>query len=278
MILLNLMISHNFVKVFFFLLILPLSLIAQDDFDLLKENYFQGKYQLVLEEYEVLYQCWQKEGKFGAYLRSRFESIRDGLDVFKENLKTRKKHREEIQRLEQEKNRALTNLCQQYPELKISEIARRIVHYHELNLEYEDAVTFLGLLEMGVADIPREDPAATKIFQMLNKYHLKTVIISSRLRDFLIDVEDARLHNTIMNIDKWYKLKKLCQAHPESPVARKCLDAIKVEEAKLPVAYEQKYLGDLLVGLRAPCNPVEDQVRRIVKSAYLKKMEIIDNG
>jgi len=120
----------------------------------------------------------------------------------------------------------------------------------------------------------RTDPVAAELQEILFDYELRTMVVSSQVIDCRINNETAYLHKTLLDLERNEILRKVCDAHPESQTAKLCLDALKVQMAMLPVALNQQYLCDLLTGLRAPLNIVEDQTRRILQQAYVQKEAI----
>lgn len=267
----------HFAIFIFFLFIYSLNLSAEEDFEVIRQDFEQGKYQYILDEYEFLYQKWLKDGRLDEYIASRRDLVKEGVDHLKNKLRVQRKNQKQLHDLNRYKNKLLMELCEDHPDLKISNIVRRIVRYHQLAMKYEDSVAFLNFLDLGAINTLK-DPLVLEIQQLLFNYHLKSIVLSSLLIDCCIDPKTAAFHSAIISLDKNVALKKICDAHPESQPAAMCLEAIQVDLAKLPVAYEQKYLSDLLVGMRAPINEIEDEVRYIIKKSYLHKMAILDKG
>ncbi len=244
------------------------------DFDEVKKGYDEGKYDHILSENEFLCHSWFEKGHFDEYIANRKDSIHLALQKYRLAKEAQEKNKSKLLRLEKNKERALYNICEYHPNLRISRMVKNILEYDKLSIKHKDALDYMAFLEFGAVDVS-QDSAAFHIQKMMFDYTLRFLVVSSLLIDGKISPGTAHMFQVILEFDKARHLRELCDQHPESYASIKCLEAMDVTQAMLPVAYDKKYLGDLLVGLRAPENGVEGKVCRILKDAYIKKMELL---
>jgi hypothetical protein len=259
----------------FVCLLLPLLAYAYEpaiDFEVLKKNYQEGQYDHILQENDFLYRSWLEKGYFDDYIVNRRDSIKLAMQKFRLAKEVQEKNQAKLDRIEKNKRRALFTIAKQYPNLRISQVVKNILQYDELSQQHKNAVEYMAFLEFGVIDISR-DPAAAPIQQMMFDYMLRNLVVSSLLIDGKIGPETAHIYQAVIEMDKEHRLRELCLQYQDSYAASKCLEAMDVTAAMIPVAYDKKYLGDLLVGMRAPENEAEDKVCRVLKDAYSRRME-----
>ncbi len=267
-------------KLFFFFIVCSMASVFLSayetaiDFDEVKKNYEEGKYNNILSENEFLCHSWLEKGYFDEYIANRKDSIHLALQKYRLAKQAQEKNKSRLLRLEKNKKRALYNICEYHPNLRISRMVKNILEYDKLSEKHKDALDYMAFLEFGAVDVS-QDAAAFHIQKMMFDYTLRFLVVSSLLIDGKIGTGTAHIFQVILEFDKSRHLRELCKQYPESYAAIKCLEAMDVNQAMLPVAYDKKYLGDLLVGMRPPENEIENKVRRILKDAYVKKMELL---
>jgi len=253
--------------------LLCFSTVSAADFGELQENFRQGNYRSLLDEYDFLAKTWLEEGRFDDFMGSWYRSGQEASQKIHAESQIKKHFAKELDKIESEKNEALQFLVDRYPDFAMTQMLRDILHYHRLRAQYSDAVDFFRQLEFGAVDMPG-DPIANQLQQILLNFRLRSLVVSSQVIDCRINNETGYFHKTVIELERYRVLKEFCEAHPESPAASFCLQALEVNRAMLPVALNQQDLSDLLVGIRAPTNILEDQARRILQDAYVKKLSL----
>lgn len=251
--------------------------LAYASFEQLKEGYDQGKYNNFLEENAFLSKSWLEKGYFNEYIQNRNNTIHLTMQKYRLAKEAQKKHKAKLDKLEKNKNRMLSSFVENYPHLRISRMVRNILNYSRLSEIHRDALDYMVFLEFGVVDIS-QDPAAYRIQQLMFDYTLRSIVVTSLLIDGKIGTALAHNYQAILELDKERALRELCEKTPDSYAARKCLEAMDVAAAMIPVAYDKKYLGDMIVGMRPPENEVEKKVCHILRETHSKKMQLMSQN
>lgn len=243
------------------------------NFSDLEREYRLGGYDYLLSDYEQVASEWLEEGKFTDFLANRRSFANAECEKILRERSLKKANAPLLDKIETDKNSALQWVADHYPHARITPLVDDILCYHTLRARYDEAVDFFRWLESG-GFIESQDSVIKEIEPIIFKHQLKSIVVSTRVIDCRIDSETAYFHKALLDLERDDLVAKVCKKHPDSDISKLCLQALKVNKAMLPVALNQQYLSDLIVGIRAPASEVEDFVRQVLQNAHARKEAI----
>lgn len=222
-------------------------------FEILCKDHESGKYQNILDEIHFLYEKWEEEGALADFFRSRRLDPRDLQACYKDKLARYKKSETKLKNLEDKRNERLMQAIANVRDERIGRVVQKVVKFSELSREFAGEVDFLALLAAGGVDT-YDNSSLLKIEKILKERDGKSYLLHSLLLSNKFDLATYELYSALVSLEA---VKK---------IAPHCPGALKVEEVRLSLAFDQKFLSDLLVGLRGPESRAEEQVKEILRT------------
>ncbi|MCB1149783.1 MAG: hypothetical protein KDK48_06410 [Chlamydiia bacterium] len=226
-------------------------------------KYREGGYSTYLNAIDEDFRETLQSGGFDAFLSDRRKKLTPIAEELKKRMKAQKRIAKELRRINEGENHMLELAVKLQPGLRISRVVSALVEYNKAFDVNKEAVQQLALIEIGFVDMAT-DPVAFQVHELYTEYGLKESFINDDVLEGRIGQDKAAELAFVLQQQRDERIRKVCSAYPTHPTAKLCLQALEVNQLMLSFAGERKYLADLLAGMRAPENSVEQQVKEIL--------------
>lgn len=197
-----------------------------------------------------------------AYQSGEFQSVLE-IRSSKEgpNARLKQKFELEVQKLQEERNKALLDLCEPTSDLEICKRIQRIADFRLTSLQ-ADSLKYISSLKTKPLN-SSNSPLENKLIAIDAEYECKNIYIDLLFNQSKLTLVEKKGMKVFFKIEKMHKMLEAANASNEHAIAR------LVEEADLILGPYQAYRDDvaaieaLAKGTVAPANPLEDQVKEI---------------
>lgn len=216
-----------------------------------------------LNVFETQFDKAYREGEFQSVLEMR--SSKEGT-----NSRLKQKLEFEIQKLQEERNKALLDLCEPNSDLEICKRIQRIAEFRLTSIQ-ADSLKYMASLKSKPLN-SSNSPLENQLIAIDAEYECKILYIDLLFNQSKLTLVEKKGMKVFFKIERMHKMLDASNASTEHAIAR------LVEEADLILGPYQEYRNDvaaieaLAKGTATPANLLEDQVKEI-ELAYQAKVQ-----
>jgi len=234
-----------------------------------ESSYSKGEYSTFLAK---MHEQYQNAGKAGA-LRGIFESAKSAMQITPEQIEqSREKYRNEIKKLNQERNQRLLEAIADNPSLSIVQRVDSIAFFSQSDEESK----LLSELENLKFHIPEtaEGTIENKISALETEYYIKNLLldVANHVGKTNIDQTEKRIALALEKLGKMEQAAKENKAPNWEEKIQKVRAAFLADKA---YRMDLAILNDLAEGNVAAENSVEEKVKQIMMEYQQQKQQVL---